>query len=59
MAVMINGAVVMQNGRDWGVEVDGEIVECATYDLAERLADQNDRPVKVRYNYQTDWTDAR
>lgn len=59
MALRINGAVVMANGRDWGVEVDGETVECPTYDVAERLADQNDKPVKVRYHYITDWTDAR
>jgi len=59
MATMVNGAKLEQSGYEFGVVVEGETVLCLSYDVAKRLAESNDLPLKLRVVYRTNWQDAK
>jgi hypothetical protein len=59
MATMVNGSKIEQTGYEFAVLIDGGITLCLSYDVAKRLAESNDLPLKMRVIYHTNWQDAK
>lgn len=60
MATLINGAVVMADGYSFGVELDGNVVECDSYAVAKDVLLVEPRAkIKMRAHYVTDWMDSQ
>ena len=58
MAMVANGSQIEPCGYELGVDgVDGEVILCLSYDVARRIADANDKEVRCRALYRTDWFD--
>jgi hypothetical protein len=59
MAVMANGALLKQDGYEFGVDRGGEIVKTRSYADAKRLSGKNGYPMKMRAVYRTNWIEAK